>query len=551
LYPHPFKDAAPDSFLHSNQEVEVLIPDAPDLTSAPCKNLNSQQDGSHTKESKWKLRVSIGICLLAVLAEVIGGILSGSLALLTDAAHLLSDLAGYGIGLFALWAVSLESTSEHSFGFHRAEMLGALLSILVIWLMTGILIFEAVLRLMNPTEVDGKTMFIVAVFGLGVNIVLLNVLGTHGHSHGGGSSHGHSHGGNDCGSHNHSHAHSEKSLEVATEHSHEGAQHVHESHSHASVASTQQPEAPCHHSNSQGRIQSSKDNHGHSHGNADSGQETNEHGHGNTNIGHETYDQNSGRQQHAGKSRNNGQESVEYNDSHRELDQFTNIACDSGLGSSVHGHDHGGVLTESQGHSHGEIEGALLRNPSGLANHTEEGGTIYRSCSFDTLSLPGRRGTQAPGGGASQNINVRAATLHVLGDLLQSIGVIIASAVIWWKPEWSVADPICTFIFALLVLLTTWGMLGDIVDVLMEKTPTGIDIEGVTMSLWSVPGVTGVHCLHVWALTSGKYLASVHVEAEEGLHEQVLKEVQKKLSLGLGPSIHSTIQVTSRTGCCD
>lgn len=73
--------------------------------------------------------------------------------------------------------------------------------------------------------------------------------------------------------------------------------------------------------------------------------------------------------------------------------------------------------------------------------------------------------------------------LHVIGDLLQSIGVAIAGALIWWHqddPRWYLADPICTFVFSVVVLLTTKSILKDIVAVLMERTPQGVDVPAVS-----------------------------------------------------------------------
>lgn len=81
------------------------------------------------------------------------------------------------------------------------------------------------------------------------------------------------------------------------------------------------------------------------------------------------------------------------------------------------------------------------------------------------------------------SINLRSAVLHVIGDILQSIGVAIAGALIWWNqddPRWYLADPICTFIFSVVVLLTTKSILRDIVHVLMERTPTGVDVPAMS-----------------------------------------------------------------------
>lgn len=81
------------------------------------------------------------------------------------------------------------------------------------------------------------------------------------------------------------------------------------------------------------------------------------------------------------------------------------------------------------------------------------------------------------------NINLRGAVLHVIGDILQSIGVAIAGALIWYNqddPRWYLADPICTFVFSIVVLLTTKSILRDIIHVLMERTPTNIDIPAMS-----------------------------------------------------------------------
>jgi zinc transporter 2 len=100
--------------------------------------------------------------------------------------------------------------------------------------------------------------------------------------------------------------------------------------------------------------------------------------------------------------------------------------------------------------------------------------------------------SHAHGGAAS--INLRSAVLHVIGDIVQSIGVAIAGALIWWKqddPRWYIADPICTFVFSIVVLLTTKSVLRDILHVLMERTPTNMDIPAMSQ-------VSGVEQLHVF-----------------------------------------------------
>ncbi|ETV66773.1 hypothetical protein, variant [Aphanomyces astaci] len=176
--------------------------EATPLVSSPKKKSSIALSESSLRARK-KLQWACLFSLVFMVAEVVGGFMAGSLAIMTDAAHLLSDVAGFCISLFAIWVQTLPASSKMTFGFHRAEILGAIVSVLVIWVLTGFLVYAAIERFQDaisdsPQEhVDGKLMFIVAVLGLVVNLALMKILG-HSHSHGiGGASHGHSHGGND------------------------------------------------------------------------------------------------------------------------------------------------------------------------------------------------------------------------------------------------------------------------------------------------------------------------------------------------------------------
>ena len=108
--------------------------------------------------------------------EAAGGLLSGSLAILTDAAHQLSDVAGFVISFLAIYLTGKKSTLRYSYGYQRADVLGALASILIIWVLLVWLLYEAVLRLMDPTDVDGEIMLITAIIGLGCNLMNLFIL---------------------------------------------------------------------------------------------------------------------------------------------------------------------------------------------------------------------------------------------------------------------------------------------------------------------------------------------------------------------------------------
>ncbi|KAJ0922620.1 putative cation efflux protein [Helianthus annuus] len=94
----------------------------------------------------WKLWGGVILCFIFMGVEVFGGIKANSLAILTDAAHLLSDVAAFAISLFSVWASEWEATPRQSYGFFRIEILGTLVSIQIIWLLTGILVYAKTLR---------------------------------------------------------------------------------------------------------------------------------------------------------------------------------------------------------------------------------------------------------------------------------------------------------------------------------------------------------------------------------------------------------------------
>ncbi|KAM0948124.1 putative cation efflux protein [Dioscorea sansibarensis] len=176
------------------------------------------RDSKERSASMRKLIIAVILCVIFMSVEVIGGIKANSLAILTDAAHLLSDVAAFAISLFSLWASGWEATPRQSYGFFRIEILGALVSIQLIWLLTGILVFEAIARMIKPSgEVQGFLMFAVSTFGLVVNVVMAVLLG-HDHGHAG---HSHGHGGHGHDKHSHGH---EKS---GDDHSHHHDDHDH------------------------------------------------------------------------------------------------------------------------------------------------------------------------------------------------------------------------------------------------------------------------------------------------------------------------------------
>lgn len=145
-------------------------------------------------------------------------------------------------------------------------------------------------------------------------------------------------------------------------------------------------------------------------------------------------------------------------------------------------------------------------------------------------------------GAASHNLSVRAALLHVLSDLLGSVGV-IASGIAILVTGWTAADAVASAIIAVLILVSSFGLIREAVDVLMEAVPRHIDLDELRQTLEEVPGATEVHDLHVWSLTTGHCALSAHAVVEEGVHsDHVLEEMTERLADRFGIR-HVTIQL--------
>lgn len=282
------------------------------------------------KIARKKLILASVLCVVFMIAEIVGGIYSNSLAIATDAAHLLADLASFMISLFALWIAARPSTKRLSFGWYRAEVIGALTSVLMIWVVTAILFYMAIQRTINRDfELNSGIMLVTSGLGILVNIIMGATLHHHGH--------------------NHSHS---------------------------------------------------------------------------PNSSHQSHD----------------------------------------------------------------------NQPS------------------------------------EQNINVRAAFVHVVSDFVQSLGVFVAALVIYFKPEWSIIDPVCTFVFSILVLITTIAIMKDALIVLMEGTPKYLDYTEVMQTFLQIAGVVRVHNLRIWMLSINKIALSAHLAVEPNTNtETVLQQATRSV----------------------
>ncbi|EFO83693.1 CRE-TTM-1 protein [Caenorhabditis remanei] len=296
--------------------------------SSSCSGGNKNDEkylkGRRAEKVLWAVAA---LSAVFIAAEFVGGFWAQSLAIMTDAGHMLSDLLSFIISIFAIRCARLPASKRLSFGYERAEVLGALTSVIILWVLTTVLVVVAIQRIVNNEhDVDADIMLITAGVGVGFNIIMGLVL------HFGTNGHGHTHGGH-----------------------------------------------------------------------------------------------------------------------------------------SSHGHTHDG-----------------------------------------------------------KNVNVRAALIHVIGDLVQSIGVLIAAIIIKFT-GWTLADPICTFLFSIIVLFTTITVMRDIFFVLMEATPPHFDLNDIKKALFGLTGVQGVHDLHLWSIGMDKTAFSVHLSIESA--DRALETVAEARSL--------------------
>lgn len=145
---------------------------------------------------------------------------------------------------------------------------------------------------------------------------------------------------------------------------------------------------------------------------------------------------------------------------------------------------------------------------------------------------------------AKEDLNIRSAYLHMLGDAAASLGVVIAGIVIALASLF-IADPIVSIIFALLVLWSSWSIFTESIQMLLEGIPVGMELSKVESAIRNVSGVLDIHDLHVWTISSGLIACSCHVlVAEQGISggQKILTDVAHMLEHDFKIS-HSTIQI--------
>jgi cobalt-zinc-cadmium efflux system protein len=151
-------------------------------------------------------------------------------------------------------------------------------------------------------------------------------------------------------------------------------------------------------------------------------------------------------------------------------------------------------------------------------------------------------------GSPADDLNVRGAWLHVFNDALGSLQAIVAAGLIW-AYGWTWVDPVASTLIALLVIYSSWTLIRQSVDVLMEGTPPHIDIRELRSALETVPDVREIHDLHVWTITSGFVSLSAHVIVDECADADAVLKSSEQVLAARFKIRHTTIQIERGPGC--
>jgi cobalt-zinc-cadmium efflux system protein len=152
-------------------------------------------------------------------------------------------------------------------------------------------------------------------------------------------------------------------------------------------------------------------------------------------------------------------------------------------------------------------------------------------------------------GADRDNLNIRGAILHVIGDMLASLAAVAAALIILFKPSWTIADPILSVVASALILRGAIGLVQRSWHVLMEATPEGVSTAEIAQTLEKLEGVADIHHLHAWSLVPGKTLITLHAQvAPDYTHDAVLARIKQALAERFHID-HSTIQIEG--ACAD
>lgn len=484
------------------------------------RELTKDYDNSQKKAAK-KITIACVICITFMIIEIVAAVMANSLSLMTDASHLFCDICSFALNLFSIYVSNFEGNLDMSFGYHRAEIIGALFSIFFIWALSAYILYSSIIRLFHVKTVNGYIMFITSFVSTLANLFIAYILKVH--------SHGLNYiDPNGCASHTHQHTiqhsyHQEyKSESECNKHKEKGYKREDKSTKSKYVNIND----PILHSEDCVERKTMLEN----------GKVTQSH------CDYVTLDklEHVHEEMQKGYERKEGEIKHKINTYGKETGKRNKKESDA--------FSHGHCCNHEKHKSNDERENPNQQNinPTYFKNEIDHHNDHTMNCDHRNHMHTTHEEEE------QDNINLKAAYIHALGDLIQNIGVMIASLIIWYYPEYSITDPICSIIFCFIVFLTTISVIKEVLNVLMEGTPEGLNLIQLKNDLLSISGVVDVHDLHVWSLSIGKPALACHIVTHKNNAHIVLKSAtficQKKYKI-----LHTTVQTDypSNTSDCE
>ncbi|KAL2063452.1 hypothetical protein VTL71DRAFT_5257 [Oculimacula yallundae] len=451
----------------------------------------------------------LGIDVVFLILELSTGIWVHSLALMADAFHMLNDIISLVVGLWAVKASQQDSTDKYSFGWLRAEILGAAFNAVFLIALCLSIVLEAIQRLIDPPEISNpQFILIVGSLGLASNLAGFLVLGGHGHSHG---PEEHDHG---------DHGHDEiRSAEEGHSHSHDGHSHSH-SHSHGNETSALDdgpigdiyPEAVVERANCKSRQ-------GHHI------RFTTEDSDATTNVESPSKSYNKQHRRRTSSIRNNRYSTPDDFSIHPASFRQEIIAA-----SRPQIDEDGNTTSEDEA-----VMDAPTENSPLLAGNGSSGGSYGHdhshshtgskpksdSCHASHNHNKPKKAKKGGHGHSHGDMGMNAMILHVIGDALGNIGVIV-SALIIWQTNWSgrfYADPAVSLFITLIILKSTLPLTKATAKILLQATPDHLDVTDIKEDIQELPGVISCHHVHIWQLSDTQIVASMHIQVEFPISE--------------------------------
>lgn len=450
-----------------------------------------------------RISIMLAIDIAFFLVELVSGFLVHSLALMADAFHMLNDIISLLVGLWAVNLAQKATTDKYSYGWLRAEILGAFFNAVFLIALCVSIVLEAVTRIFDPPEISNpKLILIVGCCGLASNLVGFVVLGGHGHSHGhehsSGGEHGHEHG------HEHAHGHEHPRSHDELNDAEEGR---------VGANQTEEENGPVLEHLPEVAVSKFKHNNSASVGSKRiSFDET-----------FQTPERTGSRSSHRGRSRRRGSSGRINVTSIDDISIYPSTFRSDIIAATRHQPQE--VSSESEDDAENAVADdpasettPLIGKPGSVDNGEHDDHALRRSRRDSSLHHTHnhnqqRKEVSASHGHSHGDMGMNAMVLHVLGDALGNVGVIITALIIWltdWPGKYY-ADPAVSLFITIIILRSAIPLTLATAKILLQATPEGIELQHIREDIEGLPGVITCHHVHVWQLSDTKIVASMHI----------------------------------------